>query len=110
MRDGVGAVTLHKHVDGDTAHFKDGNQVVQIRFNGVNTPESTGKIEPWGHAASEFTESNLRNAKTIIIETEPSQNTGGPIADSTGTRYLGWVWVSEKSIDEEDERLKKQGF
>ena len=40
--------------------------------------------------------------KTIIIETEPSQNTGGPIADSTGTRYLGWVWVSEKSIDEED--------
>ncbi len=102
LTDGVGAVTLYNTVDGDTAHFKEGNQIIKVRFNGVNTPESTGKIEPWGHAASEFTGDNLTNAKTIIIETEPNENTGGPVADSTGSRYLCWVWISDKPIDEED--------
>jgi len=102
LSDGVGQVTLYKTVDGDTAHFTDGNKIIQVRFNGVNTPESTGKIEPWGHAASEFTKENLVNAKTIIIETDPNENNGGPIADSTGNRYLAWVWISDKPISEED--------
>lgn len=102
MTDGVGPVSLYKAVDGDTAHFTDGSKIIQVRFNGVNTPESTGKIEPWGHAASEFTKENLTNAKTIIIETEPAENSGGPVADSTGNRYLAWVWISDKPIEEED--------
>ena len=102
LADGVGVVTLARPVDGDTAHFYDGTKIVEIRFNGVNTPESTGKVEPWGKAASDFTKGQLLNAKTIVIETDPNENKGGPVADSTGTRYLGWVWVSDKPVEEED--------
>lgn len=102
LTDGVGVVTLARTIDGDTAHFYDGTRIVEIRFNGVNTPESTGKVQPWGKAASDFTKGQLLNAKTIVIETEPNENKGGPVADSTGTRYLGWVWVSDKNVEEED--------
>lgn len=102
LTDGVGVVTLARPVDGDTAHFYDDNRLVEIRFNGVNTPESTGRVEPWGKAASDFTKNQLLNAKTIVIETEINENKGGPVADSTGTRYMGWVWVSDKPVDQED--------
>ena len=103
MTDGVGVVTLARTVDGDTAHFYDeGKHIVEIRFNGVNTPESTGRVEPWGKGASDFTKNHLLNAKTIVIETEKNENLGGPVADSTGSRYMGWVWVSDKPVEEED--------
>ena len=43
---GTGIVTLKNGVDGDTAHFYVGptRYVIQARFNGVDTPESTGAI------------------------------------------------------------------
>ena len=86
-------VTVRTFVDGDTVHFyapadqfPDG--VLKIRFLGINTPESTGKIEEWGKKASNFTKEKLSTAVSIIVESE------GPTwqADSTGDRYLGWVW------------------
>lgn len=102
LNDGVGIVTLARTIDGDTAHFYDGGRIVEIRFNGVNTPESTGRVEPWGKGASDFTKNQLLNAKTIVIETEKNENIGGPVADSTGSRYMGWVWISDKPADQED--------
>ena len=86
-------VTVKTFVDGDTVHFyvpedvmADG--VLKGRFLAVNTPESTGKIEEYGKAASNFTREKLSAATSIILESE----TDTWNADSTGDRYLVWVW------------------
>lgn len=97
--DGIGEVTLKNGVDGDTAHFYCGNTFIAGRFNGIDTPESTGIIEPWGKKASKYTTGRLSEAKTIVLETE--KMTGGPEQDGN-KRYLVWVWVSDKPSDEED--------
>ncbi|MBQ2732968.1 MAG: thermonuclease family protein [Clostridia bacterium] len=96
-------VTVKNFVDGDTVHFNvptsvmpDG--VLKGRFLAVNTPESTGKIEPYGKAASRFTKNALKDAVSIIIESD----TATWNADSTGNRYLVWVWY--KTADMEDYR------
>lgn len=101
---GTGKATLFRNVDGDTAHFYAGatSRYVQARFNGVDTPESTGVLEPWGKKAARFTADILNNAKTIILETERTDGVIGPEADSTGNRYLVWIWTSTRSIEEED--------
>ena len=104
---GIGVVTLKNGVDGDTAHFySKSNKVVAGRFNGVDTPESTGKLEEWGKTASRYTTGLLENAKTILLETDRGPTKGELThkaeADSTGSRYMVWVWVSDRTIEEED--------
>ena len=86
-------VTVKNFVDGDTVHFhvpadvlEDG--VLKARFLAINTPESTGKIEEYGKAASNFTREKLSAATSILIESDSS----GWDKDSTGDRYLVWVW------------------
>lgn len=85
--------TVKSYIDGDTTHFhvspsvcSDG--VLKARYLAINTPESTGKIEEWGKAASKFTRSKLEKATSIILE---SDNNKWNI-DSTGERHLVWVW------------------
>lgn len=85
--------TVKSYIDGDTTHFyvdesvcADG--VLKARYLAINTPESTGKIEEWGKAASKFTRSKLEKAVSIILE---SDNNKWNI-DSTGERHLVWVW------------------
>ncbi len=91
VKDGIGEVTLLQNVDGDTAWFVSGGVDIKIRFVSVDTPESTGQIEPWGKAASKFTANILDNAKRIVLESHD----GNPATlDSTGTRYLGFIWYS----------------
>ena len=83
-------------VDGDTTHFDVpasvasaiGSDVLKARYLAVNTPESTGEIEPWGKAASNFTRAALEKATSIIVESDTA--TWNP--DSTGGRYMVWVW------------------
>ena len=80
------------HIDGDTSHFevpKTFNQsgTVKARYLAVDTPESTGHIEEWGKAASEYTKSKLSAAKSIIIESDDNSWN----YDGNG-RYLVWVW------------------
>ena len=94
-------VTVKSFVDGDTTHFNcdpkvNPEGVLKIRYLAVNTPESTGKIEEWGKKASAFTKEKLKNATSIIVEAETSEWT----ADSTGSRYLGWVWYKTEGSDE----------
>ncbi len=86
-------VTVKTFVDGDTVHFhvpvsvmEDG--VLKARFLAVNTPESTGKIEEYGKAASAFTREKLSNAVSVIVESDTDR--WNP--DSTGGRHLVWVW------------------
>ena len=86
-------VTVKTFVDGDTVHFYVGEDVMEdgilkARFLAINTPESTGKVEEYGKAASNFTREKLTNAASILIESE----TAAWNSDSTGDRYLVWVW------------------
>lgn len=102
-------VTPRLHVDGDTTHFnvKDDSQIegcnnssdfkeqdsptkgyAKARYLGINTPESTGQIEEWGKAASKFTKEKIYSATSWIIES----NDENWNIDSTGERYLLWVW------------------
>ncbi len=85
--------TVHLYVDGDTTHFNVPagtvhTGVLKARYLGINTPESTGQIEPWGKKASEHTRKTLESATSIIVESDTA--TWNP--DSTGERFLVWVW------------------
>ena len=91
------AVTVHSFVDGDTTHFNvptsvSPTGVLKARYLGINTPESTGKIEEYGKKASRFTREKLENASSIIIESDD----GHWNLDSTGGRVLVWVWYREE--------------
>lgn len=93
-------VTVKTFIDGDTVHFNVPKSVMptgvlKARFLAVNTPESTGKIEVWGKKASRFTKEKLSNASSIIIESDSSEW----VADSTGDRYLVWIWYKPQGSD-----------
>ena len=98
-------VTVKQFVDGDTTHFFVPTSVMpggvlKARYLAVNTPESTGKIEEFGKKASSFTKEKLSSAVSIIIESE----TASWDPDSTGDRYLVWVWY-KPSADAEYRNL-----
>lgn len=95
--------TVKSFIDGDTTHFyvdrsvcEDG--VLKARYLAINTPESTGKVEEWGKAASKNTRAKLENAVSIILESD----NGKWNIDSTGERHLVWVWY--KTAEDEDYR------
>ncbi|MBR5739363.1 MAG: thermonuclease family protein [Lachnospiraceae bacterium] len=87
-------VTVKQFVDGDTTHFHvpedvDETGILKARYLGVNTPESTGTIEKWGKAASNFTKEKLSSAVSIYIESDD----GNWNFDNTSShRCLVWVW------------------
>ncbi len=86
-------VTVKTFIDGDTTHFNVPDSeiaggVLKARYLAINTPESTGKIEEYGKKASNFTKSKLSSATSIYIESDD----GKWNADSTGGRYMVWVW------------------
>ena len=94
-------VTVKAFIDGDTTHFYVPTSVmstgvIKARYLSVNTPESTGKIEEWGKAASNFTKEKLSSATSIIIESDDDKLN----ADSTGDRYLLWIWYKPAGSDE----------
>lgn len=96
IKDGIGEVTVSQFVDGDTAHFKTATgEKITCRFSGVNTPESTYKVEPWGFAASSFTKGKLKSAHKIVLQSEDMDER----FDSTGERYLTWVWLISENGD-----------
>jgi len=85
--------SVRSYIDGDTTHFYVdesivSNGILKARYLAINTPESTGKIEPWGKAAAQFTKSKLLEATSIIIESDTNKWN----VDSTGDRHLVWVW------------------
>lgn len=99
-------VTFHLHVDGDTTHFNispeygytigEETGILKARYLGCDTPESTGKIEPWGKKASKFTKERVSNAHKIIVESDDDKWN----VDSTGGRALVWVWYQMNEGDE----------
>lgn len=117
--DHYGYVTLRSCTDGDTANFVQSGYVdesnkpitIKTRFLGVNTPESTAKVEPWGKKASLFTKHILEEAQAKADEESKQQNktvynialisdpavTG--VKDSSGNRWLAFVWYRKSSAD-----------
>ena len=64
LTDGYGRVDLVRKIDGDTAHFYvhgTKTNLIKSRYNCIDTPESTGMLEPWGHGASE------RNGELLFL-------------------------------------------
>ena len=91
---GIGEVDLVSCVDGDTAIFTEGTGTFSVRFLGINTPESTYKLEPWGKPASDFTCDKLTNAETIVLEYDAATTrTDG------NERYLAWVWYDGRLLN-----------
>ncbi len=93
--------TVKTFVDGDTTHFSvplyvQEEGVLKARYLGVNTPESTGKIEEYGKKASTYTRERLSSATSIIIESD----NGSWNRDSTGGRYLVWVWYKTEEMED----------
>ena len=74
--DHMGYVSLRSCTDGDTANFVQEGYVdefgayvtIKTRFLGVNTPESTAKVQPWGKKASLFTKHVLEEAQAKADE------------------------------------------
>lgn len=92
IADGIGEVTLTRCTDGDTAQFKSGSNTFAVRFLGIDTPESTYRLDPWGKAASSYTCEKLTNAETIVLESEGERTDGND-------RYLAWVWYDGKLLN-----------
>ena len=97
--------TVKSYIDGDTTHFYVDHSdleegYVKARYLGINTPESTGVVEPWGKKASNYTKTQLQKAANIpngiIIESD----TADWDLDSTGARYLLWVWYKTSADGE----------
>lgn len=95
--DGVGLVDLRSATDGDTANFlQDGyndpqtNTPISIktRFLGVNTPESTAKMEPWGKKASRFVKEKLMSA----------QENADKVSADTGKKVHNIVLITDKDV------------
>ena len=94
-------VTVKTFIDGDTTHFYIPQDVMETgvlkaRYLSINTPESTGKIEEYGKAASNFTREKLSAATSIIVESDDSNWN----VDSTGDRHLVWVWYKTAENEE----------
>ena len=100
IKDGIGVVTPVRYVDGDTTVFRTASgEDFTVRYNGINTPESTYRIEPWGHAASKYNKNlfatEIQKGSKIVLTTENMVTR----LDSTGQRYLAWVWIVTKEGD-----------
>ncbi|MDE7455017.1 MAG: thermonuclease family protein [Clostridia bacterium] len=93
------ASVVRQYVDGDTTHFnvpvsdKHPEGVLKARYLAVNTPESTGQVEPYGKVASDYTHETLdaaiKNGGAVLVESDTDDNVWNN--DSYG-RTLAWVW------------------
>lgn len=90
---GLELVTVSRVIDGDTIELADGRKV---RLIGVNTPESTTRMEPFGKEASDYTKSKLEG-KQVYLQRDVSET------DRYG-RYLRLVWLDvPNDLDSESE-------
>jgi micrococcal nuclease len=67
----------------------------KVRFIGVNTPESTKEIEPYGKEASAYTKTRLDGRK-IWLELDVEER------DRYG-RLLAYIWLEQPASDSEPE-------
>lgn len=76
-----------KVVDGDTIWVKIGTETKKVRFIGINCPEYTKEIEPYGKEATEYTNEKLYH-KTIYLQKD--------ITDTDSyDRLLRYIWTDK---------------
>ena len=88
-----GVYQVRRVVDGDTLLLRDGNRV---RLMGVDTPETVKPdhpVEPWGAEATAFT----RN----FVAAGPVRLAFDRVRLDRFNRYLAYVWVDDKLLNEE---------
>ncbi|TDT46004.1 nuclease-like protein [Fonticella tunisiensis] len=91
--------TVTRVVDGDTAEININGKTYKVRFIGVNTPESTTRVEPYGKEASNYTKSKL-TGKTVYLEKDVSET------DRYG-RLLRYIWLQPPTqINDKEIRSK----
>ncbi|AEG13881.1 nuclease (SNase domain-containing protein) [Desulfofundulus kuznetsovii DSM 6115] len=93
---GLLAATVTRVVDGDTlvVRLKDGKSET-VRLIGVNTPESTREVEPYGKEASAYTRSRL-DGRRIWLERDVQER------DHYG-RILAYAWLEPPAGDKPGE-------
>lgn len=95
-----GEVHLMNVTDGDTVSWKTElgtlDPAESLRLEGVDTPESTANVNPWGVKASRFAKEVLTNAHRWAIINDVPENFQDTNCydrfDSNGTRYMGFLW------------------
>ncbi len=90
-----------KIIDGDTIWVDINGKEFKIRLIGINCPEYTTKIEPYGKEATEFTTKYLTN-KTVYLQTDISDK-------DKYDRLLRYVWL-EKIDEINEENIKNYLF
>lgn len=85
-------------VDGDTFELDNGDKV---RLIGVDTPESTKEIEPFGKEASEFAKAKLTGQTVILFRDAGNKDTYG--------RLLRYVFIAGNT-EMFNETLVREGY
>lgn len=92
-------VIYSESVDGDTAKFKLHEEIITVRFLGIDTPETVHpslEEQPYGKEASNHTKEKLQNANKIELEYDSNSSK----TDKYG-RHLVWIWVDDSLLQEE---------
>ena len=79
--------------DGDSCVVKEVDEEYTIRMIGINAPE---KGEAYGDDAKKFVNNKMKNAKEIILESDPNAD----FEDKYG-RHLVWVFVDGELLQKE---------
>ena len=102
--DQVTEVDLEYCADGDTVYFRKGDEILKVRFQGIDAPEVAhegSEDEPFALEAKERACSLVKNADHIYLETDP-----GHLYDRYG-RILAWVFADKELVQE---RLVYEGY
>ena len=105
--DGITQVTVKEsgYIDGDTTHFiplGGTTTMIKSRYYGIDTPESTGQVEPYGNGAKQFTHDKIAAAVengTVVVTSTSLDAYAAPETDSTGSRYLSMIWINTEVKD-----------
>lgn len=89
--------TVTKVVDGDTIWVTIDGKEEKVRLIGINSPEYTKEIEPYGKEATEFT-TNALLGKTIYLQKDISDK-------DSYDRLLRYVWTEDVSNKMDDPNI-----
>jgi len=92
----VEKATVARVIDGDTIEVRlyDGTEE-RVRMIGVDTPESTREVEPFGKESAAFTQEKL-DGKIVYLEIDTTER------DRFG-RLLAYIWLFQPANDKESE-------
>jgi len=103
---GVTEAKVVRVIDGDTieVEYVAGAELpaTRIRLIGINTPESTTRVEPYGKQASDYTKQQLEG-KTVWLEKDVSET------DKYG-RALRYVWLTQPPADPSEQEIRTHLF